>query len=308
MRGKTRWVMAWLAALLGTVVLPAHADGNLETRFLNKGTVGNTRHNMTQRQTAGGGPSGSFMDSTRNDYAEVCVYCHTPHGANQGVALPLWNRTIKATSYTTYAALGTSSITQPITQPGPNSLACLSCHDGQVAVDSVINMPGSGGYRKEQAGEQSNTFLNTWTNTRGPDATLHIGLNPVTADGCLACHSPGTSVAQAGATDFSMFVIGTDLRNDHPVGVRYPTIGPGVDFQPTSGARTGMAWFDTDSDQRPDVNEVRLYDSGDGPQVECASCHDPHGVPSGGAGSTFNPTFLRVTNAGSQLCFTCHIK
>ncbi|MCM2251956.1 MAG: cytochrome c3 family protein [Ramlibacter sp.] len=303
----------WLASLPICLLLAAwvsgvRADIDLASKFSNQGSVANTRHNMTQRQASGGGPSGAIMDPYRNDYAEVCVYCHTPHGANANVTLPLWNRTIAATTYTTYAALGTSSLTQPVTQPGPNSLACLSCHDGQVAVDSIINMPGAGGYNAAQAGSQSNTFLNAWNNTRGPDATIHIGLSPTPSAGCLACHSSGAGIVGAGATDFTVFAIGTDLRNDHPVGVRFPTAGPGVDFNPPTAARPGMKWFDANGNGRPDTREVRLYDSGDGHEVECASCHDPHGVPSGGAGSAFNPTFLRVSNAGSALCLTCHIK
>jgi predicted CXXCH cytochrome family protein len=36
------------------------------------------------------------------------------------------------------------------------------------------------------------------------------------------------------------------------------------------------------------------------PSVECASCHDPH-TPNNG-------TFLRVSNAGSGLCLSCHVK
>lgn len=307
---KSRW-LAVFAVAGGAVSLwatSAWADIDLPSKFTNSGSIANTRHNMTQRQGSGGGPSGALMDPYRNDYGEVCVYCHTPHAANAGVTLPLWNRTIKATTYTTYAALGTSTLTQPVTQPGPNSLACLSCHDGQVAVDSVINMPGSGGYNAAQAGAQNNTFLNAWTNTRGPDATVHIGLNPTASQGCLACHSSGAGFVGAGATDFTVFVIGTDLRNDHPVGVRFPTAGPGVDFNPPSATRTTVRWFDTDGDARPDTNEIRVYDSGDGFAVECASCHDPHGVPSGGAGSPFNPSFLRVSNTGSALCLTCHIK
>lgn len=307
---KSRW-LAVFAVAGGAVSLwatSAWADIDLPSKFTNSGSIANTRHNMTQRQGSGGGPSGALMDPYRNDYGEVCVYCHTPHAANAGVTLPLWNRTIKATTYTTYAALGTSTLTQPVTQPGPNSLACLSCHDGQVAVDSVINMPGSGGYNAAQAGAQNNTFLNAWTNTRGPDATVHIGLNPTASQGCLACHSSGAGFVGAGATDFTVFVIGTDLRNDHPVGVRFPTAGPGVDFNPPSATRTTVRWFDTDGDARPDTNEIRVYDSGDGFAVECASCHDPHGVASGGAGSPFNPSFLRVSNTGSALCLTCHIK
>ena len=303
--------MARILGALFTVLLlipslPAFADTDLPTKFTNRGSVANTRHNMTQRQ-ASGGPAGSIMDPYRNDYAEICVYCHTPHGANANVAIPLWNRTIKTTTYTTYNELGTSSLTQPVSQPGPNSVACLSCHDGQVAVDSIINMPGSGGYLGAQSGTQSNTFLNTWNNSRGSDATVHVGLNPIPGQGCLACHSSGAGVVGAGATDFSVFVIGTDLRNDHPVGVKYPP-ATNTDFKPPTAVRTGVSWFDKDGDKFPDTAEVRLYDSGEGYMVECASCHDPHGVPSAGTGSQFNPTFLRVSNTASQLCLTCHTK
>jgi hypothetical protein len=296
---------ALLIVLLSGIV--SWADTDLATKFNNQGSVANTRHNMTQRQNAGGGPAGALMDPYRNDYGEVCVYCHTPHGSNANIQLPLWNRTIRSTTYITYDALGTSTLTQPVTQPGANSLSCLSCHDGQVAVDSVINMPGSGGYNPAQATSQNDAFLNTWNNTRGPDATVHIGLDPTPAAGCLACHAPG-SIVGAGATDFTAFVIGTDLRNDHPVGVRFPPSGPGVDFNQPTGVRPGIRWFDTDANGRLDTREVRLYDTGQGIEVECASCHDPHGVPSGGPGSTFVPTFLRVANTASALCLTCHTK
>jgi hypothetical protein len=301
-------------ALLGALGLttPARADVDRPSLFDNRGSIANTRHNLTQKQPGGGGPNPTFMDRTRNDYGEVCVYCHTPHGANQNVALPLWNRTIRSTTYTTYAALGTSSLTQPVTQPGPNSLACLSCHDGQVAVDSIINMPGSGRYLAAQATAQNNTFLNAWANPSGTNALAHAGLdaNPNSATSCLACHStsPSGMSAGLGATDFSMFAIGTDLRNDHPVGVKFPDAGPGVDFNVPGANRTGMRWFDTNGNGYPDTREVRLYDSGEGFEVECASCHDPHGVPSGARGSSFNPTFLRVANTGSALCLTCHTK
>lgn len=310
MRVEAGWLRkaVFAAVVAGIGATAAWADIDLDTKFSNRGSVANTRHNMTQRQTDPDGPNGSSMDQYRNNYGEVCVYCHTPHGANTSVALPLWNRTIKTTTYTTYNQLGTSTLTQPVSQPGANSLACLSCHDGQVGVDSIINMPGSGGYKASQASSQDNTFLNTWNNVGGPDATRHIGLNPTPSQGCLACHSGGDNLIGAGATDFTVFAIGTDLRNDHPVGVRFPAIGPGVDFRATTGTRTGMSWFDNNGNKWPDTNEVRLYDTGEGFEVECASCHDPHGVPSAGPGSKFNPTFLRVSNAGSALCLTCHTK
>jgi len=302
-----RTIALWLfTALLG---LPpaARADEDLPTKFSNIGTVGNTRHNLSQRQVSGGGPSGQTMDSFRNDYMEVCVYCHTPHGGNGTTpAAPLWNRTMKTTTYQTYDLLNTSSLTQPVTQPGINSLTCLSCHDGQTAVDSIINMPGAGRYLQTQETSENTAFLNSWNNSRGPDATRHARLS---ASECLACHSSGAGIVGAGATDFTAFAIGTDLRNDHPVGVRYPAnAGPGTDFKDPPRKEARLAYFDGNANQRADPNEIRLYNTGDGYEVECASCHDPHGVPSAGRGSVFNPTFLRISNASSAVCLTCHSK
>ena len=296
-----------LTASLLLAALPVRADTDLPTKFTNIGSVGNTRHNLTQRQTSGGGPAGATMDSYRNDYLEVCVYCHTPHGSNSTTpAAPLWNRTMKTTTYQTYDLLNSGSLTQTVTQPGINSLTCLSCHDGQTAVDSIINMPGSGRYLQSQETSENAAFLNSWNNSRGPDATVHARLSGTE---CLACHSSGAGIVGAGATDFTAFAIGTDLRNDHPVGIRYPsTAGAGTDFKDPPRKEARLAYFDKNGNSRADPNEIRLYNTGDGYEVECASCHDPHGVPSAGAGSVFNPTFLRVNNAGSAVCLTCHSK
>ncbi len=295
-------LLAILFAVFGAAYFTmVYGGGDLGTKFSYRDSVANTRHNLTQRQPGGGGPNGVIMDPYRNNYNEICVYCHTPHGANANVKAPLWNHTIKTTTYQTYNQLGTSTLTQTVSQPGPNSLTCLSCHDGQVAVDSVINMPGSGLYDPNQATSQSDAFLNTWPSA----SSVHGGLNP---GQCLACHSAGAGFVGAGAPDFTVAFIGTDLRNDHPVGITYPIPVTGKDFNDPNQKKVGIAFFDTNGNGRADNNEIRLYDTGQGYKVECASCHDPHGVPSAGPGSVFNPTFLRVSNAGSALCLTCHIK
>ena len=295
-----------VAAAWAALVPPAaRADTDLPTKFSNIGSVGNTRHNLMGRQLSGGGPAGVTMDSLRNDDLEVCVYCHTPHAANRTTAAPLWNRTMKVTTYQTYDLLNTGGITQPVSQPGAASLTCLSCHDGQTAVDSVINMPGAGRLLDTQETTENAAFLNSWNNTRGPDATVHARLSSTE---CLSCHSPSGGIPGAGATDFTAFAIGTDLRNDHPVGVRFPPAGPGTDFRDPGRKETRWAYYDNNANGRADSNEIRLYNSGEGYEVECASCHDPHGVPSAGPGSVFNPTFLRVSNAGSGVCLTCHSK
>jgi len=238
------------------------------------------------------------------------VYCHTPHASNQTLDAPLWNRTAAVTSYITYDTLGTSTLTQQISTPGINSLTCLSCHDGTLAVDSIVNMPGAGNFSPAQQLAQNDTFLNTWNNPRGSDAIRHSGLDAVNrTDGCLACHSTFAGTQGNNATAFDSFATGRDLTNDHPVGINYPLAGPGVDFNRPTGTRGNIAFFDTDGDDKVDTNEIRIYDNtGEGFKVECASCHDPHGVPSSGQGSTIFPSFLRVRNEESGACLTCHIK
>lgn len=290
-------IFAFGVLLIGVGLV--YGQSAINTKFTNQGSIANTRHNMTQAPPAGGVNSG-LMDFARNNYGEVCVYCHAPHGADSTVMLPLWNRTTKATTYKTYNELNTSSLRQEVTQPGANSLSCLSCHDGQTAVDSIINMPGSGRYQASQASITDVTFLNTWPGN--PDV-VHQALNPA---GCLSCHG---AVAIAGAPDFKVANIGTNLTNVHPVGVTFPwTNGPGTDYKSPTGAQGSSLYFDKNSNGIMDSGDVRLYYTGATPKVECASCHDPHGVPSAGPGSTFNPTFLRVNNIGNVLCLTCHTK
>lgn len=286
----------------------AWAGPDVPTKFTNRNGIANTRHNLTQQppEVGPGGPIvAGIMDLQRNNYGEVCVYCHTPHGANTTIAAPLWNRTTKANTYQTYDLLNTGSITQPVSQPGANSLTCLSCHDGTTAVDSIVNMPGSGRYNAARITSDAPALLNEWPNA----SNAHVSLQGPN-QGCLICHSQGgagDSFPTAG--DFGAFAIGTDLRNDHPVGIRFPTAaGPGTDFNDPPRKEARLAYFDRNANGRADSAEIRLYNTGEGYEVECASCHDPHGVPSAGPGSVINPTFLRVTNTGSAVCLTCHSK
>ena len=201
----------------------AHAE---TTKFSNLGSIANSRHNLTQ-QTAGPPSFGSsvaiWMNTMRNDYTEVCVYCHTPHGANTTIAAPLWNRTNKGNTYTLYNIPLTSG--QTATQPGVSSLTCLSCHDGTVAIDSIVNMPGSGKYSAAQQTAQSDTFLDTWGSPPRTPGDPHFTLGAFTDtnnDGwgdtatCTNCHSTSGIVT---TLPFDAFALGTDLTNDHPVGV-----------------------------------------------------------------------------------------
>jgi hypothetical protein len=174
-----------------------------------------------------------------------------------------------------------------------------------------MNMPGSGRYNAQP----NEAFLDSWPSGNG-EYQDHFNLkgdsdNNAGNPSCMICHAPGTFIGKK-ATDFMAAAIGTDLRNDHPVGVTFPaSTGSGTDWNtPATRLVNGQTikFFDDTPNGRLDKNEIRLYDSGNGPSVECASCHDPHGVPSAGASSTFFPTFMRKSNIGSALCMTCHAK
>lgn len=339
---KLTWTLSGVALFCsamavadGWVPIVAPGQTAYQTKASLNRSIANTRHNLTQSFN----PSASIVMTVaaRNNYGEICVYCHTPHGANSQVKAPIWNRTINTGEYIIYDKLRT--LNRPIGQPGANSLTCLSCHDGTIAIDSIINMPGSGGYNSGQQATVDKGWLNTWPNRGlpGPDGapptlisspSMHAEMGneypssasqtpPTSQTGkCALCHFEDTALP-----DFRVFVIGTDLRNDHPIGILFPDTfgaGTGVDFnQPTGSVVGKMKYFDKNGNSHPDTNEPRLYDTGEGPEVECASCHDPHGIPVNGPGTQFIPSFLRVSNGNanspgdgspSGLCLTCHDK
>ena len=93
----------------------------------------------------------THMASVSGGYDEVCVYCHTPHGANP--AAPLWNHSMSApTGFTVYSNAVSSTMQATTGQPGPGSLLCLSCHDGTMAIDSMANPPLTGAATGKAAG------------------------------------------------------------------------------------------------------------------------------------------------------------
>ena len=248
------------------------------------------------------GPGGSFTATAGN--TEICVFCHTPHGADISAGRPpLWNRTNSVATFPTYASLGSSSLDGGTATVGSISVACLSCHDGTQAMNTMINVPGSG--------LGTGTYPGTWTAGTRVDAA-------------------GKMIGIANLNDGA-----NGLKNDHPVGIQYgggllagpTTVYPSTDLATAAfkdpdfnGIKYGAlnsqpAWYvDTGTAGRQKTDLI-LYTRGaqtvtmtDGTTattlgnqafVECASCHDPH---------SSQTTFLRVANSGSAVCLACHIK
>jgi predicted CXXCH cytochrome family protein len=65
---------------------------------------------------------------------QVCIFCHAPH--NTAGTAPLWNRDLPVGSYTIYQS---STLDAQPGQPTGSSKLCLSCHDGTIALGSVLS-------------------------------------------------------------------------------------------------------------------------------------------------------------------------
>ena len=240
--------------------------------------VSYTTHNLS---TSADSTYGNVYVS--DNETQVCVFCHTPHGGS--LDGPLWNRSTPGTSYTHYNSASLSSYLQGL---GVNravekeSLLCLSCHDGSIAINSLINTSNS---------------VPLPTHFGGQSITIPIGFS---AFGPVPGPQVGASLADLSSHG--------DLSDDHPISFKYKSVHDlnSTEFKDISTAEgNGVRFFPlnaSDADKR----------------VECSSCHDPHVMYDPLYqlnGTTTNPNadeeyrpFLITSNAGSALCLACHSK
>ncbi len=316
----------------GAIVLATMAFLNSSSTWAIE-DVRHTKHNLSANPNIG------------SNQPEVCVYCHTPHGGNTAVgstdpdvknAAPLWNRASSTATYNMYTSPnfdGTGIESGPIGV----SVACLSCHDGTVAFDSLINDTGSGNY--DASGPRRNHTFSGTTYVNA-DGTFNEGSYPPDP----------------------MPNLGPDLRNDHPISIKMcaDTSTNGADPQFNDACTTSAESSNgnllkvkrslTDAKDTVDIRDhIRLYPTkgvGNGWWIECASCHNPHEASRADESVSYDPTvtaqnaagitysdtinsrFLRFPsfdptaqpavvkdallkgnrNAGSLLCLSCHQK
>jgi len=197
---------------------------------------------------------------------QTCVFCHTPHEGS--LSAPLWNRSATTATYQVYAS-STMDAAAPTSAQIQSAVsgACMSCHDGSIAIDVLANLSGV-------AHAASVAFT-----------------RQATAKATYGASGTGTSNILAGGSPF----LGTDLRNDHPITIIYETARAATptefNQQTISGTKITVG----------STTPLPLYGSSTATAtVECASCHNPH--------SNVNGSFLRMSNKGSAMCLTCHIK
>jgi predicted CXXCH cytochrome family protein len=160
----------------------------------------------------------------------------------------------------------------------PGNQVCLPCHTPHNAL-----VPGEEGVLWNHA-ETQETFT-MYSSTAGqPEGPSKL---------CLSCHDGVTAIdSYGGATGTNVITgsanLGTDLSDDHPIGIEYPNepaeYNDPATFAPGINGGTGV--------QLVDINGVE--------RVECTSCHHVH---NNGLGN-----FLRVPIQESYMCLQCHIK
>lgn len=143
-----------------------------------------------------------FSGRTWNTSKEICIVCHTPHNA-LSTLIPLWNH---ATTVATFTLYSSPSLNATMAQPSGSSKACLSCHDGTVAIDSFGGATGS---RKFPPGSRKN--LGTDLSDDHPvsftyDTTL------ATADGGLNDPATKTVTSLGGKTITAGMLVGGKLE------------------------------------------------------------------------------------------------
>ncbi len=182
------------------------------------------------------------------DNNQMCVFCHTPHAAEQTVDTPLWNKSLPDTQFSMYGETIAGSHTS--NNPNSYSMVCLSCHDGASSINSVVNAPGSGGINQNGADMGLAPIL------MRPSRNLAIGLNG-------------------------------DLKDDHPVSILYIPGKAGLRpiSEPLIGEWKGATYIsdllrngrvECGSCHDPhyaDPNGIFLRNSNEHSQM-CLSCHD----------------------------------
>jgi len=260
-----------IAAAITALLLAAgglHADRVSE--------IASTKHNFSIT-----GP-GALKSTTES---EVCVFCHTPHGASNALAAPLWNRRLSGQTYTVYESSSLDAQTiagQLLDQPSGSSKLCLSCHDGTLAIGTV----------NVKAGQQNQTIA--LSNT-GPGGTMPPG---------------------AGTTTGFTRNLGTDLRGDHPLSVTYDSNLARRDGElrdPATNPHIAMRA----PGFRPGVPLEPTGLTGQG-QLQCGTCHDPHlHDPTATAPIKFlrlqrfqvsPPITGSFSQGGDIVCVACHDK
>ncbi|NOX90317.1 MAG: hypothetical protein GXO77_14980 [Calditrichaeota bacterium] len=249
-------------------------------------SIKNTVHNLSVS-----GPGTVKAESE----TEICIFCHTPH--NSRPVAPLWNREDPGTNYTLY---NSSTIQATPGQPDGSSILCLSCHDGTIALGSVISRTQdivmSGGVTTMPPGE---TNLGTDLSDDHPisftyDQNLSSAdpelVDPATLNGpvylendrlqCTSCHDPHKDL-------YGKFLVATNRSSDLCLYCHQKN-----GWSQSSHSVSTAQWNGAGSDPWYHTDYTTVSDNA------CENCHNPHNAS--------GHEFLVNQVAEEDNCLVCH--
>ena len=253
-----------------------------------------TRHNLS---------AGSVNSVRASAEDQVCVFCHIPHGASQSRAV--WNRDLGYQATAAFSLYGSSTLDAVPNRPNGATRLCLSCHDGALALGSLMNLDGNlpasvpmqAGVTTMPAG---NTRLGLDLRNDHP-----VSLVPALGDPEIQLPPSGDAVKlEAGATAAKDSVQCTSCHDPHLSTAK---------FLVKSNARGALCltchvkqgWLGS----RHEASNAPYPATGSQTvgELACLACHKPHNGQS--------PTKLLTTQnlsgtplpwAEENVCFSCH--
>ncbi len=258
--------------------------------------VRSTRHNLSASST-------NAVRATSED--QVCVFCHTPHSAAQSKAV--WNRDLGyQQSGTLYAIYGSSTLDAVPNRPNGSSKLCLSCHDGSLALGSLLNLDAvrpanvamQGGVTTMPAGPR-----NLGTDLRN-DHPVSLTLSPTDSE--LTPPPPSDPVrlregATAGVKDS---VQCTSCHDPHVPDPRF-LVKPNTRGGLCLTCHTKQGWVgsrhEASNAPYPATSTTTVGERA------CLACHSPHNAQSPTRLlSTQNLSGAPLPWAEENVCFSCH--
>ena len=232
--------------------------------------IADSKHNLTRS-----GPG--TVKAQPQIQGELCIFCHTPHEprGNRSSALFGWNRAESTATYTTYES---STMYATVGQPTGASKLCLSCHDGTIALGSILSqrniIPFQGDWESSPANLGTNladdhpisfTYDRNLASTNGELAdpenlTGAILFDNVGQVQCTSCHDPHDD-------SNGMFLVVADPARELCTACHQLD---GLDAN--SHASSTATWNGEGKDPWPHTNEPETNVAAN----VCQNCHQPH--------------------------------
>jgi len=227
---------------------------------------------LARAQGVSRGIEGSVHDFSTNSWnlrRGVCSACHQAHHTDEAQIAPLWAH---ATSTAAFVPYSSPTMNASVGMPSGPSLACLSCHDGTLAINQGISGPLGGG-----------------STLSGPiDPGAQIGPDLHTTHPISFVYDAALAAADGGLEDPTTYKIGDPKT-------RLTISTPPVPASWSGTSLTGKT-----------IDEALLFNH----RMECSSCHDVHkmdgSAPS--SGILLKITGSDSDGRDSLICRTCHIK